>query len=64
MNIHFTRASVCMGDDCLDNSKDFEFDDTASWKDIMPIIFKEKFLPSLHGNNVVWVLENAESKEI
>lgn len=40
MNIHFTRSSVCMGDDCFDNSKDFEFDDTASWEDIMPIIFK------------------------
>ena len=30
MVIHFTRDSVCMGDDCFDNSRDFDFADGAS----------------------------------
>ena len=64
MKIHFTRSSVCLGDDFFDNSKDFEFNDQATWEDIMPTIIKEKFLPSISGNNVVWVLENVKEWEI
>lgn len=64
MRIHFTRQSVCMGDDCFDNSRDYEFEDGANWKDIMPVILENHFLASIHGNDVVWVMKNAKGKEI
>lgn len=64
VKIHFTRDSVCMGDDCFDNSRDFEFKKTDSWKEIMPTILKNNFLASVFGNNVVWVLKNSEGEEI
>lgn len=64
MNIHFTRNSVCMGDDCFDNSRDYSFNPDAKWSDILPIIIKNDFLPSIHGNDVVWVLHNSEHEEI
>lgn len=34
VKIHFTRNSVCMGDDCFNNSGDFEFKKTDLWKRI------------------------------
>ena len=64
MIIHFTRDSVCMGDDCLDNSRNYIFDDDASWKEIMPIIKEKHFLASVSGNNVVWVLVNTQGIEV
>lgn len=64
VRIHFTRDSVCMGDDCFDNSRDFEFNRTDPWDKIMPVILKNNFLASVSGNNVVWVLKNSEDEEI
>lgn len=64
VKIHFTRDSVCMGDDCLDNSRNFQFNRTDSWDKIMPVILESNFLASVSGNNVVWVLKNSEDEEI
>ena len=64
MNIHFTRNSVCMGDDCFDNSRYYEFGDGATWEDIMPLIKEKHFLASVSGNDVVWVLQNFRKEEI
>ena len=64
MEIHFTRDSVCMGDDCFDNSRDYTFKDTDLQSEIMPRIKKEHFLASVNKNNVVWVLCNADGEEI
>lgn len=64
MKIHFTRNSVCMGDDCLDNSGDYYFSDEATWEDIMPVIKEKHFLAAVSGNDVVWVLQNYQKKEI
>jgi hypothetical protein len=33
MKIHFTRNSVCIGDDCFDNSRYYEFDNQATWEE-------------------------------
>jgi len=62
--LHFTRDSVCMGDDCFDNSRDFDFPEQATWSDIMPYIKQEHFLASVDGNDVVWVLENGTNDEV
>lgn len=35
MIIHFTRGSVCMGDDVFDNSRDIEFATNAAVCDII-----------------------------
>lgn len=64
MVIHFTRDSVCMGDDCFENSRDYTFDNNTSWDEIMPVIKKDHFIASVAGNNVVWVLINTEKTEI
>lgn len=63
-HIHFTRDSVCMGDDCFDNSRDFDFQKSDSWEEIMPVILKNHFLAQVSGNDVVWVLINAIGEEI
>jgi hypothetical protein len=45
-----------MGDDCFDNSREYEFYNQATWEDIMPVIKDNHFLASVSGNDVVWVL--------
>ena len=64
MKIHFTRNSVCMGDDCFDNSRDYEFHNQATWEDIMVVIKDNHFLASISENDVVWVLQNSKKEEI
>lgn len=64
MILHFTRDSVCMGDDCFDNSRDYDLPEQAKWSDIIPLIKKENFLASVAGNNVVWVLTNSVNEEV
>jgi hypothetical protein len=53
-----------MGDDCFDNSRDYEFCDEAIWEDIMPLVKEKHFLASVSGNDVVWVLQNYKKEEI
>ena len=62
--IHFTRDSVCMRDDCLDNSRDFQFENSDSWEKIIPVILKNHFLSNVSGNDVIWVLINNIGEEI
>lgn len=64
MLIHFTRDSVCMGDDMMDNSRDYEMPDDAIWSDILEVIRDKRFLPHVSGNNVVWLLMNEKGEEI
>lgn len=53
-----------MGDDCLDNSRDYVFNADSQIDDIMPVIKENHFLASISGNNVVWVLINSKGEEI
>lgn len=64
MIIHFTRDSVCMGDDMMDNSRDYELSDDALWTDILKVVKEKHFLPHVSGNDVVWVLLNNNGNEI
>lgn len=64
MRIQFTRDSVCMGDDVIDNSKEYELSDDADCLSIMAILKEKNFLPHVSGNNAVWVLINDKGDEI
>lgn len=64
MIIHFTRNSVCMGDDAFDNSRDIEFSDNAAVGDIIPALNANSFFPHVSGNDVMWAVENARNKRI
>lgn len=64
MKICFTRDSVCMADDCFDNSRKYTIKDDANLDEIMPLIKENRFLASVSGNDVVWVLKNTKDEEI
>lgn len=64
MVIHMTRDSVCMGDDIMDNSRNYEMLDDAVWSDIWTLVKERHFLPNISGNNVVWLLMNNNGEEI
>lgn len=64
MLIHFTRDSVCMGDDMMDNSRNYELPDDAVWTDIWSLVREKSFLPHDTEINVVWLLMNNKGEEI
>lgn len=65
MVIHFTRNSVCMGDDVFDNSRDIEFiDNNATVHDIIPVLNENSFFPHVSGNDVMWAVENARRERV
>lgn len=65
MIIHFTRNSVCMGDDMFDNSRDIEFvDNNATVHYIIPVLIANSFFPHVSGNDVMWAVENAHQERI
>lgn len=60
----FSRDSVCAGDDCFDNSRRLHLDDDARWERIVPLLKEDHFFACVSGNDVVWVMENADGEEI
>lgn len=59
MKIIIERHSVCMGDDCLaPHTKQYALDDDATYIELFECIKNDNYLPSVSGNNVVWVLSN------
>lgn len=59
MKIIIERNSVCMGDDCLaPHARTYILDNDATYMDLFECLKKDKYLPSVSGNNVVWVLSN------
>lgn len=60
MNIKVNRDSVCLGDDIDDHSKIFCLNDDATYEDLYKLLIREKYFPSISGNNVVWVLTTKE----
>lgn len=59
MKIIVKRNSVCMGDDCLaPHAKTYTLNDDATYMDLFECVKNDNYLPSVHGNNVVWVLTN------
>lgn len=64
MEILINRESVCLGDDVSDHQRPFVFTDNATYMDLIERILSEKYLPSVSGNNVVWVLSSKEYSDI
>ena len=64
VNIRFTRDSVCMADDVMDNSRIYPCNINHLYESIITIVKEHHFLASISGNNVVWVLCNHLHKEV
>lgn len=59
MDVIVERNSVCMGDDCLaPHARTYTLNDDATYMDLFECLKRDKYLPSVSGNNVVWVLTN------
>ncbi len=65
MTIHFTRDSVCMGDDCFDNSMDLSVEPDAPPEEILRLLVEKRFFAKIAGgNDVVWVLETHKGEAL
>ena len=58
MKLAINRDSVCMGDDAVDHTIQFELPDDAQYEDLYNELKRQDYFPYIHGNNVVWVLTN------
>ncbi len=59
MKVIVGRDSVCLGDDCLaPHERTCTVDDDATYMDLFECLKKDRYFPSVSGNNVVWVLTN------
>ena len=58
MKIRVDRDSVCMGDDVLSHEIEFDVPEDMTVKDFFGFLEKERYLPSVQGNNVAWELRN------
>ena len=63
MKIRVDRDSVCMGDDVLPHEVEFEVPDDMTVKDFFGFLEKERYLPSVQGNNVAWELRNRNGEQ-
>jgi len=64
IRITVTRDSVCMGDDVFDHRRTYLFGNDATYMELMELILEEQYMPTIAGNNVVWVLHNGNYKDI
>lgn len=56
MKILVDRTSVCIGDDVLPHNMEFDVDETMTVQDFFEFLKKERYLPSIQGNDVAWEL--------
>ena len=47
-----------MGDDVLSHEIEFDVPEDMTVKDFFGFLEKERYLPSIQGNNVAWELHN------
>ena len=63
MKIRVDRDSVCMGDDVLSHEIEFDVLEDMTVKDFFGFLEKERYLPSIQGNNVAWELHNRNGEQ-
>ena len=63
MKIRIDRDSVCMGDDVLPHETEFEISEDMTVKEFFDFLEKERYLPSVQGNNVAWELRNRNGEQ-
>ncbi|MBD5465017.1 MAG: hypothetical protein HDR22_04245 [Lachnospiraceae bacterium] len=56
MEITINRQSVCMGDDIEDHAITYTIDSSTRFSGIFQDLIKERYFPSIAGNDVVWTL--------
>ena len=64
MKIRVDRDSVCMGDDVLSHEIEFDVSEDMTVKDFFGFLEKERYLPSIQGNNVAWELHNRNGEQV
>ena len=50
------RESVCMADDVDNHTRTYTIEPTTTFSDIFLDLIKQKYFPSVFGNDVVWTL--------
>ncbi len=61
MKVIVERDSVCMGDDCsAPHQITYTVDDNETYIGLFKCLKKDNYFPSVHGNNVVWVMTNED----
>ena len=50
------RESVCMADDVDSHTRTYTIEPTTTFIDIFLDLIKQKYFPSVFGNDVVWTL--------
>ena len=63
MKIRVDRDSVCMGDDVLPHETEFDVPEDMTVKDFFGFLERERYLPSVQGNNVAWELRNRNGEQ-
>lgn len=63
MKIRVDRDSVCMGDDVLPHETEFEIPEDMTVKEFFDFLERERYLPSVQGNNVAWELRNRNGEQ-
>ena len=63
MKIQVDRESVCMGDDVLLHEIEFEIPEDMTVKEFFDFLERERYLPSVQGNNVAWELRNRNGEQ-
>ena len=56
MDMSICRKSVCMADDVDNHTRTYTIEPTTTFSDIFLDLIKQKYFPSVFGNDVVWTL--------
>lgn len=56
LSIKVNRDSVCMGDDVEDHQISINLTENMTFEELFHELIKNKYLPQIHGNDIVWVL--------
>ena len=64
MKIRVDRESVCMGDDVVPHETEFEIPEDMTVKEFFDFLERERYLPSVQGNNVAWELRNRNGEQV
>ena len=54
MDMSICRESVCMADDVDNHTRTYTIEPTTTFSDIFLDLIKQKYFPSVFGNDVVW----------
>ena len=63
MKIRVDRDFVCMGYDVLSHEIESDVPEDMTVKDFFGFLEKERYLPSIQGNNVAWELHNRNGEQ-